>query len=123
LKRRYAGLIITDTYAGSPVPQDEAEIVARIRAARPDILLVAYGAPAQDLWLARNLPQTGAAVGMGVGGSFDYIAGIVPRAPRWMRNRGLEWLYRLIRQPWRWRRMAVLPLFVLAVLRQPADGS
>jgi N-acetylglucosaminyldiphosphoundecaprenol N-acetyl-beta-D-mannosaminyltransferase len=118
LTGRYAGLTIVGTYAGSPAPEEEESIVARIRTAQPDILLVAYGAPAQDLWLARNLARTGAAVGMGVGGSFDYIAGVIKRAPRWMRERGLEWLYRLIRQPWRWRRMAVLPRFVIAVMRQ-----
>ncbi len=51
-----------------------------------------------------------------MGGAFDYIAGVVPRAPRWMRRVGLEWLYRLIRQPWRWRRQRVLPLYALLVL-------
>ena len=55
---------------------------------------------------------------MGVGGSLDFIAGVIPRAPDWMRQRGLEWLYRLLRQPWRWRRMLRLPRFVLAVRRQ-----
>ncbi|MGB9890029.1 MAG: WecB/TagA/CpsF family glycosyltransferase, partial [Anaerolineae bacterium] len=99
-----------------PRQQEEDEIVQRIREARADILLVAYGAPAQDLWLARNLARTGAKVGIGVGGAFDYIAGIVPRAPRWMRRVGLEWLYRLFRQPWRWRRQRVLPLYALLVL-------
>lgn len=123
LQTRYSGLTIAGTYAGSPAAAEEDGIVERIRAAQADILLVAYGAPAQDLWLARNLARTGAAVGMGVGGSFDYIAGVVPRAPLWMRQRGLEWLYRLVRQPWRWRRMAVLPRFVLAVLRQPPPGQ
>jgi N-acetylglucosaminyldiphosphoundecaprenol N-acetyl-beta-D-mannosaminyltransferase len=54
---------------------------------------------------------------MGVGGTFDFIAGVVPRAPRWMRRMALEWLYRLVRQPWRWRRMLRLPRFVWAVIR------
>lgn len=122
LQARYPGLTIAGTYAGSPAPEEEESIIKRIRAAQADILFVAYGAPAQDLWLARNLARTGAAVGMGVGGSFDYIAGVVPRAPLWMRQHGLEWLYRLIRQPWRWRRMAVLPRFVIAVLRQRPEA-
>lgn len=123
LQARYPGLSIAGTYAGSPAPEEEEEIITRVRAAQADILFVAYGAPAQDLWLARNLARTGASVGMGVGGSFDYIAGVVKRAPRWMRERGLEWLYRLIRQPWRWRRMAVLPRFVIAVMRQKTTAS
>ena len=53
---------------------------------------------------------------LGVGGAFDFVAGITPRAPLWLRRLGLEWLYRLARQPWRWRRMATLPLFALLVL-------
>ncbi len=116
LAARYPGLTVAGTYAGSPRREEEEEIVQRIQEAGADVLLVAYGAPAQDLWLARNLARTGAKVGVGVGGAFDYIAGIVPRAPRWMRRVGLEWLYRLIRQPWRWRRQRVLPLYALLVL-------
>lgn len=115
---RNPGLTIAGTYAGSPRVEEEDEIVRRVREAGADILLVAYGAPAQDLWLARNLARTGARVGAGVGGALDYIAGVVPRAPRWMRRVGLEWLYRLIRQPWRWRRQRVLPLYALLILRE-----
>jgi len=58
------------------------------------------------------------AVMMGVGGSFDFVAGAAGRAPRWMQRIGLEWLHRLIRQPWRWRRMRALPRFAWRVLRQ-----
>ncbi len=116
LTARYPGLTVAGTHAGSPRREEEDDIVRRVRDARADVLLVAYGAPAQDLWLARNLDRTGAKVGVGVGGAFDYIAGVVPRAPRWMRRTGLEWLYRLIRQPWRWRRQRGLPLYTLLVL-------
>jgi len=116
LAARYPGLTVAGTHAGSPRREEEEDIVRRVREAGADVLLVAYGAPAQDLWLARNLARTGAKVGVGVGGAFDYIAGVVPRAPRWMRRAGLEWLYRLIRQPWRWRRQRVLPLYALLVL-------
>ena len=97
---------------------EEADIVKRIRAVRPDLLFVAYGAPAQDLWIARNLERLGVPVCMGVGGTFDFIAGVAPRAPLWMRQKGLEWLYRLWKQPWRWRRMLALPHFAVLVLRQ-----
>ncbi len=116
LLTRYPDLIVCGSYAGSPASVEEAEIAAHVYAAQADVLLVAYGAPAQDLWLARNLAHSGAAVGIGVGGAFDYITGRVSRAPHWLRRIGLEWLYRLIRQPWRWRRQLVLPLYALLVL-------
>jgi exopolysaccharide biosynthesis WecB/TagA/CpsF family protein len=112
---RYPGLQIAGVYSGSPLPAEEDGIVARVNAARADILLVAYGAPEQDKWIARQSARLNVAMAMGVGGTFDFIAGIVPRAPEAWRRLGVEWLYRLIRQPWRWRRMLRLPLFVLRV--------
>lgn len=118
LTSRYPALQIAGVYSGSPRPEDEDDIVARINASRADILFVAYGAPSQDKWIARNLPRLNISLGIGVGGSFDFIAGIVPRAPIWMQRAGLEWLFRLIRQPWRAKRMLKLPRFVLAVLCQ-----
>jgi N-acetylglucosaminyldiphosphoundecaprenol N-acetyl-beta-D-mannosaminyltransferase len=93
-----------------------------INASQAEILFVAYGAPNQDKWIARNLPRLKVGVAMGVGGAFDFIAGVAQRAPRWMRRAGIEWLHRLIQQPWRWRRMLRLPLFVLAVLRRGSRG-
>ncbi len=118
LKEQHPPLIVSGTYSGSPAEREEDDIVALINASGADILLVAFGAPQQDKWIARNLPRLNVAMAMGVGGSFDFIAGVVPRAPQWMRDRGLEWLYRLLRQPWRLRRMLRLPRFVFAVLRQ-----
>ena len=111
------GLQIAGTYAGSPAPEEEETIIARVNASDADILLVAYGAPRQDQWIARNRDRLDVHVAMGVGGTFDFIAGVIPRAPRWMRQVALEWLYRLYTQPWRWRRMLRLPYFVWAVLR------
>lgn len=116
LRVRYPGLVVVGTHAGSPRLEDEAPIVARIQAARPHILFVAYGAPAQDHWIARNLDRLGVPVCIGIGGSFDYIAGVHARAPRWLRRLGLEWLHRLVTQPWRWRRMLALPRFAWQVL-------
>jgi N-acetylglucosaminyldiphosphoundecaprenol N-acetyl-beta-D-mannosaminyltransferase len=104
-------------HAGSPDPSADAENLALIRAHKPLVLLVAYGHPNQELWIDRLRDSLGVAVAMGVGGSFDYLTGRVPRAPAWMRRAGLEWLFRLVRQPWRLRRMAVLPLYALWVLR------
>ena len=101
-----------------PDDRDAAAICTLIRAAQPDILLVAYGHPRQDLWIARHQPQLQVPLAMGVGGTFDYLAGRVPRAPRVLRRLGLEWAYRLWRQPARWRRILdAVPRFTLAVLR------
>lgn len=119
LKERYPRLKIAGTHSGSPRPEYDDEQVALIQAAGPvDILLVAYGAPAQETWIYRNMQRTGVPVAIGVGGVFDFLAGRVPRAPRLIRRLELEWLYRLIRQPWRWRRQLVLPQFVLVVLAE-----
>jgi N-acetylglucosaminyldiphosphoundecaprenol N-acetyl-beta-D-mannosaminyltransferase len=118
LQRSYPGLHIVGCFAGSPRPSDERDIQERIIAAQPTVLLVAYGHPAQELWIARNQPLLRVPVAIGVGGVFDYLAGETLLAPAWMRRAGLEWLYRLIRQPRRWRRILVaVPLFLWAVLR------
>jgi N-acetylglucosaminyldiphosphoundecaprenol N-acetyl-beta-D-mannosaminyltransferase len=112
---RYPNIAIAGAFSGSPRSGEEEAIVERIRAARPDVLFVAYGAPAQDKWIARNLLRLNVPACMGVGGAFDFIAGVTRRAPRWMQRLGLEWLHRLIRQPWRWRRMLALPRFAWQV--------
>ncbi|MDQ6877524.1 MAG: WecB/TagA/CpsF family glycosyltransferase [Candidatus Dormibacteraeota bacterium] len=104
-------------HPGSPDPSSDAETLAVIEGHRPHVLLVAYGAPRQELWIDRMRDRMGGVVAIGVGGSFDYLTGRVPRAPAWMRRAGLEWLFRLVRQPWRVRRMAVLPLYAMRVLR------
>lgn len=117
------GLQIAGTYAGSPAPDQEEAIIERIRAARADVLCVAYGAPAQDIWIGRNLSRLPVAVAMGVGGAFDFLSGRQIRAPRWMQRSGLEWLYRLYREPWRWRRMLALPRFAFQVLVKGRAGS
>lgn len=119
LLARFPSLVVAGTYAGSPEPSDFPAIRARIHAARPHLLLVAFGAPAQDLWIARHQSELAVPVAMGVGGAFDFLAGRIRRAPRWLQQLGLEWLYRLALQPWRWRRMLALPRFggMVVVLR------
>ena len=117
--RMYPGLHVAGSYPGSPDSAEADEITARITAAQADILFVAFGAPKQDLWIERNrasLPTVRLA--MGVGGVFDYLTGRVPFAPAWLRAIGMEWLYRLYKQPWRWKRMLALPVFVLLVVGQ-----
>ena len=120
LVERFPDLIITGTHSGSPSIDEEDEIADLIRATQADILFVAFGAPQQDIWIARNLERTGVKFAMGVGGSFDFVAGVVRRAPRWMRERNIEWLWRLMQEPWRWRRMLALPRFAWLVLREDA---
>lgn len=116
LVSRYPDLQVAGTFSGSPRVEEDASQTEMIRAGSADILFVAFGAPEQELWIARNLERSGAWVAMGVGGSFDYLAGTERRAPGWMQDRGLEWLWRLLRQPWRWRRMLALPQFAWQVL-------
>ncbi len=105
LKVRYPNLKVAGCYAGSPAIEENEAIVQRILPTRPDILLVAYGAPKQDKWIARNLDRLQIPVCIGVGGSFDFIAGTAKRAPLWVQRLDLEWLHRLLMQPWRWRRV------------------
>ncbi len=117
LTRRHPRLTIAGCYAGTPHPRHEPFLRQVIAAARPHILLVAYGHPNQDLWIARNQPALQIPLAMGVGGVFDYLSGRVPLAPAWVRRIGLEWLYRLVRQPRRWRRIVVaVPLFLWNVV-------
>jgi N-acetylglucosaminyldiphosphoundecaprenol N-acetyl-beta-D-mannosaminyltransferase len=105
------------SHPGGPEPAHDVETLHRIHDHHADVLLVAFGAPAQEMWIDRLKNRLGVAVAIGVGGAFDYLTGRVPRAPRLMRRARLEWLARLIRQPWRIRRMAVLPVFAFKVLR------
>lgn len=127
LTARYPGLQIVGTYAGSPQPDEAADIIGRVNAAEPDILLVAYGAPAQDQWIDRYRADLRVKVAMGIGGSLDFVTGKVKRAPRFMQRMGLEWLYRLYLQPWRWRRMLRLPIFATQAMirgeRPPAHAD
>ena len=87
--------------------EEQPEIVERINAAKPDILFVALGNPKQELWLARNAAALDVPVALGIGGSFNFVAGRVKRAPRWMQKCGLEWVHRIAQEPGRlWRRYA-----------------
>jgi N-acetylglucosaminyldiphosphoundecaprenol N-acetyl-beta-D-mannosaminyltransferase len=123
LSRLYPDLEVAGTYAGSPNAEEWQAIQTRLAAARPEILFVAFGHPRQDFWIDTHRADLPAAVAMGVGGAFDFVTGVTVRAPRWMQRLGLEWLHRLIRQPWRWRRIAKLPRFVVLVLWQRIWGS
>lgn len=118
LARESPGLQVAGSFAGDAAESGDAETVAAVRAGKADVVLVAYGCPAQELWLARNLEVSGAVIGIGVGGTFDYLSSRVRRAPSPLRRLGLEWLFRLLQQPSRAWRMTALPHFLLLVLRQ-----
>jgi N-acetylglucosaminyldiphosphoundecaprenol N-acetyl-beta-D-mannosaminyltransferase len=118
----YPGLQIAGVYAGSPDLAENDAIVARINASGAGLLYVAYGAPRQDKWIARNRQKLHTVrLALGVGGALDFIAGTAVRAPQGWQRLGLEWLYRLLREPWRWRRMLALPRFAWRVLWTPAQ--
>ncbi len=116
IRLHYPGVCIVGTWAGEFSLAGDAEAVARIRQSGAEIVLVAYGMVKQDWWSARNLKHSGASMAIGVGGVLDYKAGRVPLAPLRLRRWGLEWAYRLYKEPWRWRRQLALPRFVAAVL-------
>lgn len=117
IPERFGEVELVYTRNGYFQPADEADILAELQAARPQILFVALGVPKQETWIAAQRDKLGIPVLMGVGGSFDVLSGRLQRAPGWMRQAHLEWLYRLYQQPTRWRRMLALPKFVVKVLR------
>jgi N-acetylglucosaminyldiphosphoundecaprenol N-acetyl-beta-D-mannosaminyltransferase len=106
-----------DGYFRAIGPEND-RVVDQINGRQPDVLLVAMGFPRQERWIAANLERLDVRVAVAEGGSFSFIAGTISRAPPWMRRAGLEWLYRLGRQPWRLRRQLALPRFVWLVLRE-----
>ncbi|MEK7182672.1 MAG: WecB/TagA/CpsF family glycosyltransferase [Patescibacteria group bacterium] len=105
---------------GKPVNKKEEiheiEVIKKISLFKPHLLFVGFGAPKQEKWVASNYNKLQTLGTMVVGGAFDYISGRIPRAPAWLRNMGLEWLFRLIVEPWRWKRQLTLLRFAWAVL-------
>ena len=103
--RDYPDLVVAGCRHGYFSPEEEPAVIRHIAASRADLLLVAFGAPRQDLWIHRQLPELRVKVAVGVGGLFDFYSGQIPRAPLWIRTLGMEWLYRLSREPGRlWKR-------------------
>ena len=111
----YPGIEIVGVRNGFFSPADNAAIIAEIRAARPDLLLVALGVPKQEKWIAAHLAALDVPVAIGVGGTLDVMAGVMKRAPHWMQKAKLEWLFRGLMQPKRAGRLLALPKFVLKV--------
>ncbi|KXL51962.1 putative N-acetylmannosaminyltransferase [Anaerotignum neopropionicum] len=117
MQRKYPGLKIVGVHNGYFDAKEEKLIIRDIKKLSPSILLVGLGAPKQEKWIYDNMRLLGAKVSIGVGGSFDVMAGNVKRAPKPFQKFGLEWFYRLLTQPTRWRRMMRLPIFAFTVLK------
>lgn len=118
LREMYPAITIAGYHDGYFAADQTDLLLSSIRDSKVDIVLVALGAPKADKWLHEHLSASGAPIGIGVGGSFDILAGTAERAPLWMQRAGLEWLFRLWKQPSRFWRMLALPKFIWAVLWQ-----
>jgi len=116
VRRRYPGMQVTATRHGYFGDAEEEEVIRTIRAASPTLLLAGLGSPRQERWLDRHLASLRVPIAIGVGGTLDVWAGRVRRAPPVVQAMGLEWCYRLLRQPGRWRRQLTIPRFMAAVL-------
>ena len=125
MRARFPALRIAGTHHGFFDPSDEARVLADIDASGADVLLAAFGAPRQELWMRAHRDRLRVPVMIGVGGLFDFHSGRVSRSPRWLQDMGLEWTWRLLQEPSRmWRRYLLgNPLFVLRVLRQRGRES
>ena len=115
---KYPGLKIVGVHNGYFDEKEERKIIADIKRVQPSLLLVGLGSPKQEKWIYNNLRLTGAKVAIGIGGSFDVMSGNLKRAPKIFCKLGLEWFYRLITQPTRFKRMLKLPKFVVTVLKE-----
>ena len=120
---RFPGLVIAGAENGYYKSGDEDALIARINAASPDLLLVCLGSPKQELWMRRNAARLRVGLMTGLGGALDVFAGDIPRAPENWRRAGLEWLYRLLREPSRLRRVVVLPQILLFAVRNRIKGE
>jgi len=118
LAHRHPGLKIVGTHDGYFSEVDDATVVHRIKASGAQLVFVALGFPKQELWVRAHASELGPVVCIGIGGSLDVISGRLQRAPAVMRKLGLEWLYRLVKEPQRLRRQLALPQFALLITGQ-----
>jgi N-acetylglucosaminyldiphosphoundecaprenol N-acetyl-beta-D-mannosaminyltransferase len=110
------GLSIVGIQNGFLSPDEEHSFHRTLKELQPQLILVGLGVPRQEIWIAEHRTLCPQAIWIGVGGSFDIWAGVKLRAPEWLRNNHLEWVYRLYKEPWRWRRMLALPKFAWRAL-------
>ncbi len=120
LQTQTPDLKIGGVYSGSS--KDNEKIIEAVNKSRSEILLVAFGAPKQEKWLSANLKKTNCKIGVGLGGTFDFVSGTKKRAPLWVRRLQLEWLFRLVQEPRRIKRQMAIPKFLwLVLLRRLKD--
>jgi N-acetylglucosaminyldiphosphoundecaprenol N-acetyl-beta-D-mannosaminyltransferase len=118
IKETYPGIQIVGVRNGYFGEDQDAQVIEEIRRANPDILLVGRSASTQEPWIDRYKQQLSVPVMMGVGGSFDVLSGKLKRAPMFYQKLRLEWFYRLLQEPWRYKRMLTLPKFAVKVIRE-----
>lgn len=118
VRQRFPGLVVAGTGHGYFAAEELDAVIGRIRAAHPDLLLVALGSPKQEFFIWAHRKELTAPVAIGVGGSFDVLSGRLKRAPQVFQRLHLEWLFRAVQEPGRWRRLLVLPRYVLLVLKE-----
>lgn len=121
LAARFGGLSVTGTlcprWGFETDSEENSRVIAAIKARKPDILFIGFGAPKQEIWVHRNLRDLNVPVSLCVGASFDFVSGIVKRAPLWMQNWGLEWFWRLLHEPGRlWKRYLISDLRFVSIL-------
>ena len=122
LTERYPGLDVCGVNDGYFAQEDNELVLEKINSQSPDLILVCLGAPKQEIWMKNNAELLNAGLMIGLGGALDVYAGVVERAPRKWRNMGLEWLYRLIKEPRRIKRMIKLPGIIFAALWRRIGG-
>ena len=118
MQAKYPGLQVAGLHDGYFKPEEEPAIIEEINRLDIDMLFVCLGAPRQECWMAENRKALKVGVMLGLGGSLDVFAGAVKRAPRWMIRWGLEWLYRVCKEPWRIKRIIELPFFLLSIKKR-----
>lgn len=118
IRQQHPKLIVAGVRDGYFGEEGDQQVIEEIRAAAPDLLFVGRSADKQEPWISRYKEQLGVPVVMGVGGSFDVISGKLKRAPKLFRQLRLEWFYRLLQEPYRYRRMLILPKFAMKVIRE-----
>ena len=122
-KQKLPTLTISGTHSGYHSPEEEQQLLQSLSQLQPQIIFVGLGVPRQELWISKNRHLCPNSIWIGIGGSFDIWSGTKTRAPNWLANNNLEWLYRLYQEPWRWRRMLALPEFVLKSLIYNSFGA
>jgi N-acetylglucosaminyldiphosphoundecaprenol N-acetyl-beta-D-mannosaminyltransferase len=122
LQKQFPGMHVAGVRHGFFKPDQDAEIVALVRESGASVLLAGMGIPRQEKWIKQYLNELGVCIAIGVGGSMDIFSGKVKRAPIWMQNHGLEWIFRLCQDPSKIKKVAILPKFLIMVVKEKVLG-